>query len=335
MIGKVYDEDEGTFLDEKVVLEKLEELKKKEEELKKEKETLKQHQDNSLDKVREQEDNISGGSFGLSEDEDEDLEDKVGSLYLKKLKEFKNQNFVGTPEYMAPEVINCKEIGVYTDLWSFGCLIYQCFTGVSPFADKTQYLVFQNILNLKYKMDARIPKDAQDLITCLLRIDPKDRLGSGLSENNTIEKLKKHHFFDNFDIKQYLKILEFYIQKTDPKDQIFEKSIITSLSEKRFETKFEDKILKVGELKKKSPWLYYDKRKIVLYTTPRIDYLDPQSNILRGSIPLNKESYAELKDKQTFDLITPNRKYTFKCKSKYDITPWVTAINDAIKNYSK
>ena len=45
------------------------------------------------------------------------------------------QNFVGTAEFMAPEIITNKEIGIYTDLWSFGCILFQLFMGTSPFRD--------------------------------------------------------------------------------------------------------------------------------------------------------------------------------------------------------
>ena len=50
------------------------------------------------------------------------------------------------------------------------------------------------------------------------------------------------------------------------------------------------KILKKGLLKKKSPYFYYDIRKIVLYDTPRIEYIDPEKSILKGNINLNKKS---------------------------------------------
>ncbi len=258
---------------------------------------------------------------------------------------FKKQHFVGTAEYMAPEVIQMKEIGVFTDLWSFGCIVFQIFMGHSPFYDKTQYLIFQNILNLKYKIDPNlIPEEAQDLIRKLLRLDPKERLGSGLTEDNTIEKLKSHKFFNNFNTKKYLAVLETHLgdHKQILNDcspfSVSDKSVRKISQSEKFldeETGHKEKILKTGTLKKKSPWLFYDKRKLVLYNTPRVDYLDPDSNVLKGSIPLTKECYAEIVDSTKFELKTPNRDYTFMCKPKYDITPWVTSLNEAIKEYAK
>lgn len=256
---------------------------------------------------------------------------------------YKKQNFVGTAEYMAPEVIQMKEIGTYTDLWSLGCIIFQIFMGHSPFTDKTQYLIFQNILNLKYKIDLNlVPEDAYDLIKKLLKLDPKERLGSGLTLDNNLDKLKNHKFFSNFNTKKYLNILESRIK--NHKDIVNQNPFTsTGNSNKHISqsenfdatTEHNEKILKQGTLKKKSPWLYYDKRKLILFNTPRVDYLDPDSNLLKGSIPLSKKCKAELIDSTKFELQTPNRHFTFMCKPKYDITPWVIAINEAIQQYAK
>jgi 3-phosphoinositide dependent protein kinase-1 len=293
--GKIMDEDSFIFVDEKKYL---------------------QHSNTNLEEVFEDED-----YFNI----------------------YKKQHFVGTAEYMAPEVIQMKEIGTYTDLWSFGCIIFQMFMGHSPFTDKTQYLIFQNILNLKYKIDPNlVPEDAYDLIKKLLKLDPKERLGSGLTPDNTIEKLKNHKFFSNFNAKKYMTILESRIG--EHKEIIHESPFTASDKEikkisqsEKFEdhTEHKEKILKQGTLKKKSPWLYYDKRKLILYNTPRVDYLDPDSNLLKGSIPLTKECKAELIDSIKFELKTPNRDFTFMCKPKYDITPWVISINEAIQQYAK
>jgi serine/threonine protein kinase len=256
---------------------------------------------------------------------------------------YKKQHFVGTAEYMAPEVIQMKEIGTYTDLWSLGCIIFQIFMGHSPFTDKTQYLIFQNILNLKYKIDLNlVPEDAYDLIKKLLKLDPKERLGSGLTLDNNLDKLKNHKFFSNFNTKKYLNILESRIRNhkdianQNPFTSTDNSNKHISQSE-NFDapTEHNEKILKQGTLKKKSPWLYYDKRKLILFNTPRVDYLDPDSNLLKGSIPLSKKCKAELIDSTKFELQTPNRHFTFMCKPKYDISPWVIAINEAIQLYAK
>ena len=95
-----------------------------------------------------------------------------------------------------------------------------------------------------------------------------------------------------------------------------------------------NEIIKSGLLKKRSPWFYYDTRRVILYNTPRIEYIDPETSILKGTIELNKNCSAELIKSNQFQLVTPKRTYIFMCKERYDISPWVWAINNAIKKYS-
>ena len=82
-------------------------------------------------------------------------------------------------------------------------------------------------------------------------------------------------------------------------------------------------------------YYYYDIRKVVLYDTPRIEYIEPEKLILKGTINLNKECSAQLIKSNQFELITPNRTFYFMCKDRYDISPWVFAINNAIAKFSK
>ena len=74
---------------------------------------------------------------------------------------------------------------------------------------------------------------------------------------------------------------------------------------------------------------------MVLYDTPRIEYIEPEKLILKGTINLNKECSAQLIKSNQFELITPNRTFYFMCKDRYDISPWVFAINNAIAKFSK
>ena len=93
-------------------------------------------------------------------------------------------------------------------------------------------------------------------------------------------------------------------------------------------------IIKSGLLKKQSPYYYYDLRKIILYDTPRIDYIDPERSIIKGRINLTKECYAQLVKSNQFKLYTPKRTFVFMCKERYNISPWVSAINHVIEKYA-
>ena len=293
-----------------------------------------------------------------------------------KFEDIKRQKFVGTAEYMAPEIINSKKTGFYTDMWSVMCILYLCFTGVTPFSDKTEYLIFQNITHVKYNEDKinLIPEEARDLIKNFFKSEPRERIGYKNEKEFDFNKIKSHPFFllkeekENFNInithiKQSLMFKCSYFRKLLEKKN---KNYMNNLSNVQSSNKINDnisdysnnsnnkdktendkekesimentqngKIIKSGLLKKKSPYFYYDLRKVILYDTPRIEYIDPDKSILKGTINLSKKCSAQLLKSNQFELVTPKRTFVFMCKDRYDISPWVSAINNAIDKFSK
>ena len=279
---------------------------------------------------------------------------------INKFEDIKFQKFVGTAEYMAPEIINSKKIGYYTDIWSLACILYLCFMGHTPFTDKTEYLIFQNIVHCKYceKNINLMPEEALDLIKKVFRAEPSERIGYKGEKEFDFNIIKLHPFFslkdeklDLIQIKQQLmNKCSYYKKYLEKKNAIKEKM---NNKEKNLENNKEEndnnedyfnneennddgngRILKSGLLKKKSPYFYYDLRKVILYDTPRIDYIDPEKALLKGTINLTKKCSAELIKRNQFQLITPQRTFIFMCKDRYDISPWVSAINKAIEKYS-
>ena len=97
-------------------------------------------------------------------------------------------SFVGTAEYVSPELLTEKNAGKASDLWAFGCIVYQLLAGRPPFKAANEYLTFQKIVNLEYSFPKGFPPVAQDLIERLLVLDPSRRL--------TIDHVKSHEFFD-------------------------------------------------------------------------------------------------------------------------------------------
>ena len=98
------------------------------------------------------------------------------------------RSFVGTAEYVSPELLNGHDAGKAGDLWAFGCIIYQLLVGRPPFKGMHEYTTFKKILDLDYKFPPGFPPLARDLIERLLVIDPERRL--------TIDHIKNHEFFD-------------------------------------------------------------------------------------------------------------------------------------------
>lgn len=87
-------------------------------------------------------------------------------------------SFVGTAEYVSPELLKHNTCGFESDLWAIGCIIYQFFNGVPPFKGSTEYLTFEKIINVNYshRQDFPIPEDARIIIDQLLVAEPLHRL---------------------------------------------------------------------------------------------------------------------------------------------------------------
>jgi 3-phosphoinositide dependent protein kinase-1 len=98
------------------------------------------------------------------------------------------RSFVGTAEYVSPELLTDKNACKASDLWAFGCIIYQLLTGRPPFKAGNEYQTFQKIVGLDYEFPPGFPPAARDLIERLLVLDPQRRL--------SIEHIKNHEFFD-------------------------------------------------------------------------------------------------------------------------------------------
>ena len=284
---------------------------------------------------------------------------------LNQMEIVKKQKFVGTSEYMPPETIkNNFPIGEYSDIWSLAIILFQILTGNTPFRDKSDYLIFQNILNGKFNDETiyNIDENAANLIENILLVNPKKRLGYDHNCGYNYNVLKNHPFFkinSKFDINKirnqllyktlYNKKKSFNksgsdnkilnLLKNQNKNEKNEVNIsntsLNSMGSNVSQDSSNSHILKKGLLKKRSPYFFYNLRKVILYDTPRLDYIEPDTKLVKGSIMLDKTCSAELIKNNQFLLKTPNRTYSFMCKDKYDISPWVNIINDAIKIFSK
>lgn len=104
-----------------------------------------------------------------------------------------SNSFVGTEEYIAPEIITGAGHTSAVDWWALGILLYEMLYGYTPFRGKTRQKTFANVLHKDLKFPGSIPTSlqAKQLVYRLLHRDPKNRLGSHEGAN----EIKNHPFF--------------------------------------------------------------------------------------------------------------------------------------------
>uniref|UniRef100_A0A1B6C2G5 Serine/threonine-protein kinase greatwall n=1 Tax=Clastoptera arizonana TaxID=38151 RepID=A0A1B6C2G5_9HEMI len=117
---------------------------------------------------------------------------------VKRGRQVSDQRILGTPDYLAPELLLRKGYGPSVDWWALGVCMYEFMTGVLPFNDETPQLVFANILNRVLEWpegDEALSDSAFDTINALLTLDPDLRpsgqnvKGLTLFENTDWENL--------------------------------------------------------------------------------------------------------------------------------------------------
>nr|AML78500.1 putative LOV domain-containing protein [Nolina bigelovii] len=104
-----------------------------------------------------------------------------------------SNSFVGTEEYIAPEIITGAGHSSAVDWWALGILLYEMIYGYTPFRGKTRQKTFANILHkdLKFPGSISVSLPTRQLMYRLLHRDPKNRLGSCEGAN----EIKQHPFF--------------------------------------------------------------------------------------------------------------------------------------------
>ncbi|XP_074488973.1 death-associated protein kinase 2 isoform X1 [Sebastes fasciatus] len=100
------------------------------------------------------------------------------------------KNIFGTPEFVAPEIVNYEQLGLEADMWSIGVITYILLSGASPFLGDTKQETLGNISAMDYEFDEELFSNTSELaksfIRKLLEKDTRKRM--------TIQDALNHHW---------------------------------------------------------------------------------------------------------------------------------------------
>ncbi|KAM4043262.1 microtubule-associated serine/threonine-protein kinase 3-like isoform 2-T2 [Anomaloglossus baeobatrachus] len=141
------------------------------------------------------------------------------------INEFHDKEIVGTPQYIAPEVILRKDYGRPIDWWSIGIILYQFLFRFPPFVGDNTIQILGSVVNddiaLRFQ-NISAPPEAQGFITELLNKNPSKRLGTGGAN-----EIKIHPFMCDLDFDNLLSQKPLFIPdlKSDEDTWYFNKNV--------------------------------------------------------------------------------------------------------------
>ncbi len=87
-------------------------------------------------------------------------------------------SFVGSPEYMSPEILNGQLYNYSVDFYTLGVLFYEMVVGLPPHYSENKLQMYNDIKTKTVRIPYALGEHLRDLLERLLKINPKERMGS-------------------------------------------------------------------------------------------------------------------------------------------------------------
>lgn len=213
--------------------------------------------------------------------------------------------FVGTVNYLAPEMIKECESSTASDLWALGCIVFKMITGKVPFPGMSPSQVYPKILNrdIEWPEKMEIDSDCRDLIERLLQIDPKHRLGCFDSPND-MKALQSHKFLQNLDFSKPLTDLPLKEALAKSESSYGQTRPATKSLNGKFEIRNAETPVLTGSLLKKNKFYMKQERSFFLFPDGKLKYFDKADH--KGTMQLSKASKARKVAKTDFEISLPD-----------------------------
>eukprot|EP00005_Dracoamoeba_jomungandri_P004191 CAMPEP_0174256360 /NCGR_PEP_ID=MMETSP0439-20130205/5600_1 /TAXON_ID=0 /ORGANISM="Stereomyxa ramosa, Strain Chinc5" /LENGTH=918 /DNA_ID=CAMNT_0015338937 /DNA_START=8 /DNA_END=2764 /DNA_ORIENTATION=+ len=270
----------------------------------------------------------------------------------------RSDSFVGTAEYVSPELLLKHYSVLGSDLWALGCVVYYFFTGRAPFRGSNDFFTFQRINHRQFTYPQAFPVVVKDLIEKLLTTDHTKRLGCG---EGGVEEIKSHPFFEGidweclhsctppplcapesppiFDHQQEIDE-EFLGRKEKEEEEEEEEGVDTEAVSKSVWEKFlfpnsNEEIIEMGIVWRKPNFFSASrKRQLILTNFPRLFYVDREKMVQKGEIPWDNELYVEVKSDTAFEIRLPGRSYPFEAHPS-EPERWAKAISSVLNEHKR
>lgn len=138
----------------------------------------------------------------------------MGTAKQLEKKPHRTFTIIGTPHYMAPEVLQNKGYSFSVDLWSLGVMLFEFMCGFCPFGEEQEdpFDIYQEIIKSHLQIPSYMKdKKAASMMKRLLNKNQDKRLSGSFAN------LKAHKWFRNFDFDDLAKgkTKPTYVPKTD------------------------------------------------------------------------------------------------------------------------